>query len=370
MNSIAILDQLVRTLPRPLSSRLLLAALSAGALAVAAPAHAAPRAVFYLMETQKSANSFNAHVDKIDLLVPTWYGVDANGLVNGAPNPQILALARSKHLAVMPIVSMTAGRDGFHKLLNNPDAQREMNAALVREALAHGYAGFQYDFESIVWTDRDAFTRMFQATSEALHKAGLQSSVAVVPNAPGHPDKGVFSKWMWEYWRGAYDIEALAKAGDFISLMTYDQHTRWTAPGPVDGWRWVNENLAYALKVVPKNKLSLGIALYGYRWFTGNPVDEATGKERQNISADYIDADESIPLAATYGAKIRWDDEDRTSYYWFDRDGMREWVFMPDARGFRERYELVKQSGIDGFSAWVLGAEDPKVWDALPVARR
>lgn len=329
-----------------------------------------PRAIFYLMNMQKSYNSFMANVDKVDLVIPTWYGVDGQGLVNGGPAPHILALAKSKRVPVMPIISMTAGRDGFHKLLHDEAAQREMNSALVREAKQHGYIGFQYDFESISWTDRDAFSNMFKGTADAMHKAKLQLSVAVVPNAPGHATGGVFSKWMWQYWRGAYDLEALAKSADFISLMTYDQHTRWTAPGPVDGWRWMNEHLEYALKVVPKEKLSLGIALYGYRWFTGNPIDEATGKEKQNISADYIDADESIPLAAAYGAKLRWDEEDRTTYFWFDRDQMREWVFMPDARGFRERYNLVKQTGLDSFSAWVIGAEDPKVWDELPLAKR
>jgi len=344
-------------------------ALLIGLSAFLPQAHAAPRALFYLMETQKSVNAFVAHADKVDLLVPTWYGVDAAGLVNGAPNPMVLALARSKRVPVMPIVSMTTTRDGFHKLMQDEAAQARMNVSLVQAAREHGYTGFQYDFENIAWTDRDAFTKMTQRTADALHKAGFQISIAVVPNAPGRAGRGLFSKWMWEYWRGAYDLEALGKITDLVSLMTYDQHTRWTAPGPVDGWNWMNQHLEYALKVVPKHKLSLGIALYGYRWFTGNPVKE-DGKEAPAITGDYIDADESIPLAATYGAKIRWDEEDRTSYYWFERDQMREWVFMPDARGFRERYELVKKHGLDGFSAWVIGAEDPAVWEVLPLSPR
>ena len=336
---------------------------------LAQQALAAPRALFYMMETQKSVNAFVAHADKVDLLVPTWYGVDAAGLVNGAPNPFVLSLAKIKGVPVMPIVSMTTTREGFHKLLHDEQAQARMNASLLRAAKEHGFIGFQYDFENIAWTDRDAFTRMAKGTADALHKAGLQLSVAVVPNAPGASGRGPFSKWMWEFWRGAYDLEALGKVTDLVSLMTYDQHTRWTAPGPVDGFPWMKEHLDYALKVVPKHKLSLGIALYGYRWSTGNPVRE-DGKEAPNIVGDYIDADESIPLAATYGATIRWDEVDRTSYYWFERDQMREWVFMPDARGFRERYALVKAAGIDGFSAWVIGAEDPAVWDELPLSRR
>src|SRR4051812_38422510 len=77
----------------------------------------APAALFYLIETPKSMRSFEEHIERIDLLVPTWYGVDGQGLVQGAPNPSVLQLARQKQLPVMPILSMTQGRDGFHRLL-------------------------------------------------------------------------------------------------------------------------------------------------------------------------------------------------------------------------------------------------------------
>ncbi|MEE7546660.1 glycosyl hydrolase, partial [Xanthomonas sp. Kuri4-1] len=186
------------------------------ALALACPAAAAPAkpptALFYLMNTQKSTNAFLAHADKIDVLVPTWYGVDQNGLVNGTPNDYVYAIARQKKLRVMPILSMTTGRDGFHKLMHDEDAKRRMIASLLIHGKKQGYEGFQFDFENIAWTDRDAYTLMVRQTAEALHKAGLKLSVAVVPNAPGYGEGGRFSKWMWEYWRGAYDLKALGQA--------------------------------------------------------------------------------------------------------------------------------------------------------------
>lgn len=328
-----------------------------------------PTAMFYMMNTQKSVNSMIAHVDKIGLLVPTWYGVDGEGLVNGAPNPYVLKLAGQHHLPVMPIISMTAGRKGFHELLHDETAKRHMIESMLQQAREHGYSGFQFDFESISWTDRDAYTLMARQTADALHKQGLKLSIAVVPNAPGHAGEGKFSKWMWQYWRGAYDLEALGKYADLICLMTYDQHTRWTTPGPVDGMPWMLMHLKYAMKVVPKEKLSLGIALYGYHWYTGDPV-KPDGTEASNISADYIDADESFPLAEERGATIQWDPVDHESWYYFYRDDMREWVFMPDARSFHDRLQLVGQYGLEGFCSWVLGAEDPKVWDELPTVTR
>jgi spore germination protein YaaH len=293
--------------------------------------------------------------------------VDGQGLVNGGPEQYVLDLARQHRLPVMPIISMSDGRSGFHQLLHDEVAKRHMLDAMLQQAAEYGYAGYQFDFESISWTDRDAFTLLARQAAQALHARGLKLSIAVVPNAPGHAGEGKFSKWMWQYWRGVYDLAALGKYAALSSLMTYDQHTRWTAPGPVDGMPWMLEQLQYALTLVPRQKLSLGIALYGYHWYTGDPV-RADGVEASNIQAGYIDADASIPLARQQHASVQWDPMEHESWYYFYRDDLREWVFMPDARSFGDRYALVKQYGLEGFCAWVLGAEDPKVWDALPVA--
>ncbi|WP_430387913.1 glycosyl hydrolase family 18 protein [Dyella sp. 20L07] len=324
-----------------------------------------PSAMFYMLDSQKSINAFARHASQIDVLVPTWYSVDQNGLVSGAPNPYVMQLAKANGVTVMPIVSAGGDRAAFHQLLGNEKAKQAMIDALIVQATTQGFAGFQFDFENIAWTDRDALTLLTRQTADALHKHGLQLSMAVVPNAPGYAGGGTFSKWMWEDWRGAYDLKALSKVLDLVCLMTYDQHTRWTTPGPVAGMPWTMQHLTYALDVVPKEKLSLGIPLYGYHWYAGNPV-HADGKESSNISADYIDADESLPLAQQYGATLQWDPVEHESWFYFYRDQMREWVFLPDAHAFRDRYALVKQYGLEGFCSWVLGAEDPAIWNVLP----
>ena len=337
-------------------------------LAVSACLHAQPVALFYLTSNPDSIRSFLAHSSQIDLLVPTWYQVDENGLVTGTPDPTVLKRAQEDKVPVMPIIALF-NKKGFHALALNSGAQALMNEAMIRESKLHGYTGFQFDFENIDWIDRDRLTGLVRVSAEALHKAGLQLTIATVPNAPGYPGSGGFAKWIYTDWRGAYDIAEIAKYVDLVCLMTYDQHTRWTVPGPVAGWGWTVENLDYALKFVPKEKLSLGIPLYGYHWYAGNPV-HADGKESSNISADYIDADESLPLAKQYGATVQWDPVEHESWFYFYRDQMREWVFLPDAHAFRDRYAVVKQYDLQGFCSWVLGAEDPQIWDELPATRR
>jgi len=330
------------------------------------PAFAKPVALFYLTDEPNSIRSFLAHADKIDLLVPAWYHVDETGLVTGGVNPRVLAVAKQEQVPVMPILALF-DKKKFHTLAENPTARREMIAAMIRESKLNGYTGFQFDFEDVSWTDRDNLTSVVKEASAALHQAGLQVSIATVPNAPGYPGAGAFAKWIYEDWRGGYDIAELGKAVDLLCLMTYDQHTRWTTPGPVAGWQWTTENLDYALKVVPKEKLSLGIPLYGYHWYTNGPiVDKATGDEKPNPGASYISAPDAMQLADAYKGMVQWDAVDHSAFLFFYRDYMREWIFFTDLRTFSDRYKLVEEHGLQGFCSWELGNEDPAIWGFLP----
>ncbi len=329
-------------------------------------ASAAPLRLFYMDDSVEAARSFAAHAAKIDLLVPTWYQVDADGLLSGGSGAEILRVAQQKNVAVMPIVSLF-DQEVFHELASSSKAQARMNDAMIRECKAHGYRGFQIDFEHIYWTDRALLTELVARSATALHAAGFQLSVAVIPNAPGYvTTKYGFEAWMFRQWRGAYDLAALGRSADWISLMTYDQHTRWTMPGPVAGWEWTIENVEYALKLVPADKLLLGIPLYGYRWYAESPEQSSDGQSPE-FTADQVSESEAMRLAASHGVgKVEWDAEDHSPYFYFYRQQMREWVYFTDARAFEDRVELVDRYHLKGYCAWVLGTEDPKIWKSMP----
>ncbi|MFZ0662744.1 MAG: glycosyl hydrolase family 18 protein [Acidobacteriaceae bacterium] len=334
--------------------------------AVSAGAQKPPVALFYMTNSPASVRSFLAHSAKISILVPTWYSVDANGLVAGAPNPEVMRVAREQRVPVMPIITST-GKAAFHLLLGNSTAQHTLLAALIEQARLNDYMGFQFDFEDISWTDRDALSALVAESAASLHSVGLKLSIATVPNAPGYPGAGAFSRWIYADWRGAYDLKAIAKSVDLICLMTYDQHTRWTTPGPVAGWQWTLDNLTYALQFVPPQKLSLGIPLYGYHWYAGNPVVKDITKP--NVTANYISEPDALLLAQEYHGTPQWDPVDHTAWFYIYRDQMREWVFYTDARTFEDRYKLAQEHGLEGFCSWVLGTEDPAIWKLLPDRR-
>ncbi len=353
------------------SARLALLLTVSAAATCAAQKPAAPKALFYMNETPSSVNDFMQHASRIDILVPTWYQVDENGLVTGAPDQRVADAARDHHVSVMPIVALF-DKIAIHSFFLDAKAHQVMIDALIRESKAHGYTGFQFDFEDVAWTDRDRLSALVKETADALHAQGLQLSIATVPNAPGHPGTGGFNMWMWTDWRGVFDLKAIARSADLVCLMTYDQHTRWTTPGPVGGWGWTTENLTYALQYVPREKLSLGIALYGYHWYTGTPAEQPKTPPKQGIEykpnyiGEYISQPNSMFYARTYGATPQWDPVDHSAWFWFYRDQMREWIFFTDARTFEDRYRLAQKENLQGFCSWVLGEEDPEIWKLLP----
>src|SRR3979490_1849948 len=225
-------------------------------LFAASAVFAQTKTLFYMTDQPQSVRDFMENQAKIDIIVPTWYSVDESGLVYGEPDPSVMRVVKDRHIGIFPIVALF-NKTGMHTLLTSDKAQSAMIKSLIAACKQNGYDGFQLDFEDISWTDRDALSAVVKNIADALHREHLQLQIAVVPNAPGYPGHTPFGKWIYSDWRGAFDLGGLGKSVDLLCLMTYDQHTRWTTPGPVSGWMWTKENLDYALKVVPKEKLSL-----------------------------------------------------------------------------------------------------------------
>src|SRR5690242_20483979 len=118
-----------------------------------------PKALFYMTQSPAAIRSFETNAPKVDIIVPTVYSVDANGLVWGAPDPRIVEVARRAKVALMPIiVNPGFKQDMIHALLASPDARNRAIAALISECKKYGYYGIQFDFENVSYLDREALS--------------------------------------------------------------------------------------------------------------------------------------------------------------------------------------------------------------------
>src|SRR5690606_37864171 len=118
------------------------------------------------------------------------------------------------------------------RLLANAEARQRAIAWLLEECRRHDLYGIQFDFENISIDDRDAYTRFYQEAADALRGEGYRISMAVVHRPDELPGPSRYHAWLYRNWRAGYDLEAIGRIGDFVTIMTYSQHTRRTPPGP------------------------------------------------------------------------------------------------------------------------------------------
>lgn len=351
------------TAVRRLITGLVLLALG-GALAPAPGAAQDLERLFYYVDEETSFESFREHVDRIDIVAPSAYSVDEDGVVWGQVDPRVVRLAREHDVAVMPLV-LNPGFDQemLGELLASDRARRRAVESMVELCRRHGHDGIQFDFENLHMNDREAFTRFFREAAGALHDAGFRISVAVVHRPDDLPGPTRYHGWLFENWRAGYDLEALAGAADFISVMSYSQHTRRTPPGPQAGLPWVRNVAEYFLRHVPPEKLSLGIPLSSQHWYTSQ--EDGIEPEKARSYSEGVSHRRATALARRNGARLRWSEEHAVPYAFYERGGTWEWIFLEDARSFAAKVDLARELGLRGFSAWVLGPEDPEIWERL-----
>lgn len=319
--------------------------------------------LFYMVDTLNSFNSFKQHADDISIVVPAVYHIDSDGTIYGGLDPRVLSIAKAHDVEVMPIIA-SFDETGIHDFLNDAKARIRAIRIMLYDARRYHYAGWQFDLEHVHVTDGPAYTDFFQQVAKAMHAHGLKISMAVIKTSSPVPQPGVhgYDHFLYRDWRGAFDYTKLAKMADFLSFMSYDEHTSLTPPGPVAGLPWMEKMADYLMSLgVDPNKISLGIPTYSDYWYPAWSKSQGAHSTRDEIS--YAEAQN---LLDRYQAKTRWMADQGVSYArWTCADGVFNWLFLEDARSFGDKLKLVSKYHFRGFSAWVLGDEDPGIWKVI-----
>src|SRR5687768_13988068 len=337
----------------------------AAALLLASHASAQRMEGLWYLRGEESIQAFLAHADKISIVSPQVFVMDSTGVIRGRVDQRVIETAREKGVKVHPLV-MNPGFDqpSIHRVLNHPEARAQGIRSLAALCRDNRFDGIQFDFENFHVSDRDAFTSFTREAVDSVHRAGCQLSAAVVPRFNEDPGTNSYDRWIYENWRAAFDYKALADTLDFLSYMTYAQHTGGSPPGPVAGYPWMLACLEYVLSLgVPPSKISLGLAGYSDWWYPA--YDDRNGSRLRGSDISYTRGMEILGRA---GVTPVWDSVQKSPYAMWESHGVFQHMWLEDARAFMEKLELVKSYGLRGYSVWLLGHEDPKVWDALRLA--
>ena len=146
----------------------------------------------------------------------------------------------------------------------------------------------------------------------------------------------------------AYPYDQIASVADEIRVMAYDHAWEESPPGSVAPTPWVQQVLNYAVRSVPRNKLMLGIAAYGYDWADGR--------------GHPIGATSAAALAAQHRATVSWDETSASAWFRYTSGGTATPCGSRTPRPWPAKMQLAHEAGARGVTIWKLGDEDPAFW--------
>ena len=306
--------------------------------------------IFYMSQGKEKEGiaSLQKNANKIDILAPQFYGVSAKLVLVGKLDAPLKKIIQQKKIKVMPLVTNAGfSQTVMHNLLISPKAQDAVIDGLVSVAKKDNYIGWQFDFENISYLDKDLYSAFIEKTAQSLHKNGLILSVAAVSRSVDYEDTDAFKNW-----GGVYDYARIAKAVDFVSLMTYDDPN---SVGPVASLPFINGVLNYVKDKIPSEKLSFGIPLYYWGWDT-NPIKKITA------SGTYS---RLLGIMSNFRHNLGFDASLGASWLTYFYQNKQYQIWRQDQQSFKNKLDIIKQNKFRGFSAWVLGVEEPEIWRTL-----
>lgn len=287
------------------------------------------------------------HTDAIGTIAPFWATLHEDGSVTdrgGNDHASVAKYARNNKVTTLLMVNnakQNSQDKGIHAVLANSSLRKTAIDNLEAYIQKYGLDGINIDFESVPANDRDNLTAFMQELSARLKPKGYIVSIDVFPK---HNEENDIA--------AAYDYASLAQCTDKIILMTYDYHGGWSDPGSVADIRSVEQDLKYALTFIPKSKLYLGIAGYGYDW-------SSKGVESLEYSAIQN-------LINRFGSDVQWDDASKSPHFSYTGpDGVTHQVWYENSQSLKYKLDLVNNYDISGIALWKLGEEDPATWQVI-----
>lgn len=173
-----------------------------------------------------------------------------------------------------------------------------------------------------------------------------------------------------------WDIAAIEPHVDYIIVMAYDFH-RSSSPqagpvAPLFGGReyWdsdINQHLADFVKLVPKEKILLGVPFYGYEWQTTSRDPQAHTFPQTGSTASFKRVKKIMSQAEELKVEEGWNDQALSPYLSYEENGEIFVIYYENSRSLSYKLDYVNQLNLGGISIWALGYEDNsrELWDVI-----
>lgn len=190
----------------------------------------------------------------INQVSPTWFDLNSNGNleISSDFDVEFIKQMKDKNVKVTPFLSNHWNRSKGRAAIENAENLAQQISEVIIE---YDLDGVNVDIENLTSKDRDGLSNFVKILREELPKDKLLT-VSVAANPYGIDTS----------WQGSYDYATLGEFVDYLFIMSYDEHSQGGSCGPVASINFVENSIKYALENVSKDKIVLGIPLYGRFW--------------------------------------------------------------------------------------------------------
>jgi spore germination protein YaaH len=304
---------------------------------------------YWVYWDKNSTASLRKNIGALDIVAPFFYTIGGDGAIQSKVDREVVALARSAGVKLMPMIQNTDSYEKFAPVLNEPALRRKTVEALGALVRREGYAGIHIDFESIRPEDRSGLNAFMAELAANFHTDGHFVTIAVVAKTQDTTTG----------WSGPYDYASLGRSADFVVLMAYAYRIRTSKPGSTAPIEWVDRSTAFAVSQIPRQKLILGLAFWAYDW------NVTTGE-----NADVRSAGAVAELQRKHNGTAGYSRDDETAWLRYTAEGQERIVWFDDPRAIDAKLSRVAQKyGVAGFAGWRLGDETDDTWKVLRAYR-
>jgi len=286
-------------------------------------------------------------------LSPFSYRVTEDGSLITINDETILAAARRYRDAPLMVITNFKGgtfdTDLGHTILTSSTIQQNVINNVLSIMRNKGYYGLNIDFERISPDDKELYNDFLRKVVAALRPLNYPVATALAPKT---------SAGQVGAWYGAHDYRAHGEIVDFVILMTYEWGWSGGPPMPVAPIDQVRAVLNFAVSVIPRKKIMMGMPLYGYDWTLPYMPHGAY--------AARVSPQDTYTIAYRRGAVVKYDYRSESPYInYTDERGVQHIIWFEDARSVQAKFRMASEYGLRGVSYWELGSSFPQNWYVL-----
>jgi spore germination protein YaaH len=293
------------------------------------------------------------HLKTFTEVNPFAYGVASDGTlidalgVNKEPWTSFIRTAQSSGVRVVPTIAWS-NSSAIDTVLESPTLRNAHIKAIVNMVYSNGFDGVDIDYENKSPQTETAFGIFMNDLYKAMGNKWVECDAEAENTA---------------------DLNIYVNTCDRVKLMVYDERiidrtlsTITASPyAPLADPKWVEAVVLADEKIIPKKKIEIGIATYGYEY---QVTQLSSGYDYRLLDA--FDPNYATTLATSLNITPTRNSAGELSFAYSPNPTSLHLLWWSDANAIADKVALAKSLGVRGVSIFKIdGGADQGIWNVL-----